>query len=90
LIQELPNAELLKVELQDIDYDRSILYHSVYSQKTATQWLKFVRKFSSLFTIFGLRNRISLWMSKFLRLPIDQSHFNALAQIFVIVKKKKS
>lgn len=87
LINSLPNSQLIKIELQDNDYKRNHLYHSVYTQKNAYIGVNFARKFSSIFKALGIRNFIQKGFCHLFRLPIDQSHDNALAQIFVIVKK---
>lgn len=87
LVQKLPQSQLHKIELQDMDYDRSIQFHSVYSRETAHRLLNFIRKFSSVFKAFGIRTQVADFLSKLLRVPIDQSHKESLAQIFVIVKK---
>ena len=87
LIKTLPNHQLITIELQDHDYKRKNLYHSVYSRNTAYQLMQFSRKLSSVFTLFGLRNWINNTLHKLLRLPIDQTHSKALAQIFVIIQK---
>ncbi|MEN4054237.1 methyltransferase domain-containing protein [Sulfurimonas sp. NWX79] len=87
LVSSLPESTLIKIELQDLDYDRSSLYHSVYSRNTAHFGMNMARKIASAFQIFGIRKQVYLAISHLFRLPIDQSHNNALAQIFVIVKK---
>jgi SAM-dependent methyltransferase len=87
LISALPNGELVKIELQDADYDRSLLFHSVYSRETAFKGINLIRKFSSLFKALGARDLVANCLSKLFRLPMDQSHNDALAQIFIIVKK---
>ena len=87
LINSLPNSMLIKIELQDQDYVRSSLFHSAYSRDFAYKAINALRKFSSLFKLFGIRGIIYNKLSHYIRLPIDQSHNNALAQIFVIVKK---
>ncbi len=87
LVKDLPNSNVIKIELQDHDYKRNSLYHSVYSRGTAYKFMNIARKFSSLFGIFGIRNTVYNILSHCLRLPVDQSHNEALAQIFVIVKK---
>ena len=88
LINGLPNGELLKIEIQDCDYNRNYLYHSVYKIEMAKKLMNIVRRFSSFFKVFGIRKSIYNLLAHCLRLPMDQSHNNALAQIFVIVKKK--
>jgi SAM-dependent methyltransferase len=87
LVTSLPESELIKIEVQDTDYDKSIQFHSVYSRDTAYNLINFVRKFSSIFQALGIRDFVASSLSKLFRLPIDQSHNDALAQIFVIVKK---
>jgi len=87
LVNKLPNSKLIKIELQDMDYKRNLLHHSVYTRDTAYKAINWSRKFSSLFKAFGMRDTIDLAICKLFRLPIDQSHHNALAQIFVILQK---
>ena len=87
LVNDLPNSQLLKIETQDNDYNRSFLYHSVYTREHAYKGVNIARKFSSLFKAFGMREHVYNGICHIFRLPIDQSHNDALAQIFVIVKK---
>ncbi len=87
IVNKLPNSKLIKIELQDTDYKRSLLHHSVYTRTTAYKAINWSRKFSSLFKAFGLRDTINQAICKLFKLPIDQSHHNALAQIFVILQK---
>jgi len=87
LVHSLPNSQLIKIELQDNDLKRSSIYHSVYTRETAYKGVNLARKFSSVFQAFGIREIIYKSLCHIFRLPIDQSHDNALAQIFVIVKK---
>jgi len=87
LVQALPNSELLKIELQDNDYKRNLLHHGVYSREKAFKYNNIIRRFSSIFKIFGIRDSMSKYLSQFFKLPIDQSHDDALAQIFILVKK---
>ncbi len=87
LVQKLPDSKLLKIELQDTGYKRSTLYHSVYSRDTAYTLMKIIRRFSSLFKMFGIRSFVYNCLSNLLRLPIDQTHDDSLAQIYIIAKK---
>ncbi len=87
LVKTLPNSRLLKIELQDLGYDRSSLFHSVYSRETAKKGVNIARKVSSIFKAFGIRDKVYLFLAHLFRLPIDQTHNNALAQVFVIVQK---
>lgn len=87
LVKTLPESELIKIELQDNDYKRKSLYHSVYTRKVAYKCVNIARKFSSMFKAFGIRDIVYNTICHIFRLPMDQSHDNALAQIFVIVKK---
>lgn len=87
LIQKLDKHELIQIEVQDWNFKRSHLYHSVYSRDTAFRLMQILRKFSSVFKIIGLRNYIYKILAHSLRLPMDQTHNNSLAQIFICVKK---
>jgi len=87
LVKTLDSSELIKVELQDTGFKRSHLYHSVYSRDNAYRYMNIVRKFSSIFKIFGLRKSVNNGLSHCLRLPMDQTHNDALAQIYIIIKK---
>ncbi|MDQ7059601.1 MAG: methyltransferase domain-containing protein [Sulfurimonas sp.] len=87
LVHSLDNHKLIKIELQDLGYKRSSLYHSVYKRDTAYTLVNIARKFSSLFKAFGIRDNIYRGICHTLRLPIEQGHNNAQAQIFIIIKK---
>lgn len=87
LVHSLPNSKLIKIELQDNDYKRDSLYHSVYSREAAYKGVNLARKFSSIFKALGIRDTVYNTLCHIFRLPMDQSHNDALAQIFVIVKK---
>jgi SAM-dependent methyltransferase len=87
LVNQLENSQLIKIELNDEGYDRSLLFHSVYSRDTAYKGMNIVRRISSLFKGLGARDSVNNFLSKLFRLPIDQTHTEALAQILVIIKK---
>lgn len=87
LITYLRDAQLLKIELQDNDYKRNNLYHSVYSRENAYRGMSIVRKISSLFKVFGIRKSVNKFLCQVFRLPIDQTNDEATAQISVIIKK---
>jgi len=87
LVESLESSKLIKIELQDNGYDRSLLYHSVYTRETAYKLVNIIRRTSSLFKIFGIRNLVTKQLSKLLRTPIDQTHYEALVQNFVIIQK---
>jgi len=89
LVNSLPNAKLVKIELHDLNFDRSALYHSVYKRDTAFSAINFLRKFSSIFKALGLRDLVFRAFAKLFRLPIEQGHNHALVQIFTIVQKTK-
>lgn len=90
LVRNLPNAELMKIELQDLSFNRSALYHSFYNRDTAYKALNIIRRFSSIFIASGIRDNIQRGLCHLFRLPFEQSHNEALMQIFVIVKKIES
>jgi SAM-dependent methyltransferase len=87
---ELINAEIVNVELQDLNYSYRLLFpNGKPNRGTRPNWL-------NLF--FGILRRIPLmrWVHDYLLqqsvrfgYPIDQTIGDALAQIQIIVKKKK-
>ena len=84
LIKSLGDSQLVKAELQDKGYDRSLHNHSRYSQKAAFKLRRTVKRLSRITRLFGLTQ---LRLSKWLHLPIDQTSGEAVAQIQVIVRK---
>lgn len=88
LIKKLNNHYLLKINLQDAEYKRSLMNHSLYSRNFAKTGLKIVRNLTSIFKLTGFREQIYAVLVRLSRLPIDQTAGEALAQIEVIVQKK--
>lgn len=87
LVKYLSNSMLIKIELQDVHYQRTYNYHSVYSRSGAYFGMNLARKISSFFKIFGIRKTVNKILCHTFRLPIDQTNDTAVAQILVIVKK---
>lgn len=87
LINSIDNCEIVKMQMQDNNYDRSKLHHGVYSRKTAIIGTKIIRKLSNLFTILRLRKQVRAFLLDVFQLPINQTTDNAMAQIFTVIKK---
>lgn len=87
LVNRLDGCEVVKVEQQDNNYNRSLLHHGVYSRKGALLGIKIMRKISNLFSILKLRKKVRFLLLYLFRLPINQTTDNATAQIFLTLKK---
>jgi len=86
LVNSLENAILLKIQLQDNNYDRRMQNHSFYPRKLALIGSEVRKKMIYFFKKIGITLKLYFFSSLF-RLPIDQTLGNSLAQIEVIIKK---
>jgi SAM-dependent methyltransferase len=84
LAESLDGGSVVKVELQDKSYDRSLLYHSVYARATGFRLMRLVKRVSRLTCIVGLTRRV---LSRLFHVPFDQTAGEAMAQIEFIVRK---
>lgn len=84
LVKGLKNGSLVKIQLQDRGYNRSLLNHARYSREVARVGGKLTRKFARFSKMFGLSED---FLRNLFGLPIDQTPGDAVAQIEVIVKK---
>jgi len=87
LLESISGYETIRLETQDDGYQRNILHHSNYSRNRALFLMNLTRRFSSFFKAFGIRNWLNKNLNIILRLPIDQTQSDALAQILIILKK---
>ena len=87
LVRSLPNSEIIKLELQDNGYDRSIAFFGRIKSNV------FIKRFLHLhkrLEKFGIKLK-SLEEIKNMLMPVDQTcETGALAQIMVIIKKVSS
>lgn len=87
LVNSVKNCEILKAELQSDGYNIGKLHHGVYSRKTAVLGIKIMRKISNLFSIIRLRKQVRSLLLDIFQLPINQTTDEAMAQIFLVIKK---
>lgn len=84
LSELLDGARLISLRVQDQNYSRRLQHHSCYSLAVARRGRWFTRKLGKLLGWTGLtQNRLCHW----LRLPVDQTGGEAVAQIQFILKK---
>lgn len=91
LLEALPNAELVSLELQDQGYDRSL--QSMYPPRPIKPrgWrMRLVRSIAKRLPFVGLdaARRIDRYLLVTNGLPIDQTRWGALAQIQAVVRKR--
>lgn len=86
LMKQLPNADIISIKRCDHGYDRRYLHSFVYPNglgRLLARCLGFAIKRSARFARFGRS------VAMFLRIPIDQTQGDTLAQIQAIVRKKE-
>jgi SAM-dependent methyltransferase len=86
LARQLDGAEVVAIELQDAGYDRSLLVHAPYPAAVARLAHRARHRLSGFARRAGIPfngRRIFQW----LRLPVDQTMEDAVAQIQVVVRK---
>lgn len=86
LVKTLPGAQLISVQLQDLDYNRKYVHHAAYPRETARQALRVIRRIRYFLEKIGIKSELT-GLKDFLRLPIDQTAWQAMAQIQVVIKK---
>ena len=91
LANSLENAFIISAEIQDLNYDYDLLgkrlgktSRKIYKWRYSKNFLK--RKFSELSYQF-LRNNFWIKSKKKSGLPVDQTAWNALAQIQIVIQK---
>lgn len=87
LANSLEGAELISIQLQDVNYDRRLLNHARYSRNISRF---FVRNQHSVAKRLG-RSSVGAKLNSIFdvfRFPIDQTSGDAVAQIQTIVRKK--
>lgn len=91
LAQELPNSLIISAEVQDLNYDYSLLGKKLDSfSRKIYKWRRSKNKLKKLFSesIYDFLHDY-YWVKSNNKsgIPIDQTSWNALAQIQVIIKK---
>lgn len=88
LVHVLPFATLLNIQLQDLGYNRRWLNHGCYSHPAAKRGLRLIRRIRYFLGLVGIRSELT-GLKNFFRLPVDQTAWQAMAQIQMIIKKDK-
>lgn len=87
LANSLEDAELINIQLQDVNYDRRLLHHARYSRSIGrfiAQTRHSATKRLGKLGVGAKRN----FLSNVFRFPIDQTSGDAVAQIQTIVRRK--
>jgi SAM-dependent methyltransferase len=88
LMKQLPESDVVSIKLCDVGYDRRFLQSGVYPRWLA-EWLArhfgFAIKIGTRFKVA----RLGKFLAWVLRVPIDQTQQDALAQIQAIVRKRR-
>lgn len=90
LVQALPNADLISLELQDHGYDRTLQSTFPPRPMKPRGWpMKLGRSLAKRIPFFGadLALRIDRYLLLTKGIPIDQTRLGALAQIQVVLRK---
>ncbi|MEG1718187.1 MAG: methyltransferase domain-containing protein [Bacteroidales bacterium] len=89
MVNQLDNVELIKIELQDLNYDRSELYWGKPSKNIILKFLFFLYRPIHRFR-FMKQTGIDRFFRKFRFVVLDQySYENRVGQIFCVCKKSK-
>lgn len=87
LINSLDQGELVSIQLHDLNYDRRLMHHAVYSRNVARFCTRLHNSIIKRLKKLGLKTNIN-FLSRIFKYPVDQTRDQAMAQIQAIVKKR--
>ena len=86
LVENLPESEVVSIRLQDVGFDRRLSQGAIYPRLIARILARAYRLSISIARKIGLGNLVKE-AARILRIPVDQTQFQAVAQIQAIVRK---
>jgi SAM-dependent methyltransferase len=92
LVLSLPNVKLISIQTQDLNYDYSLQVNQSYRPFNGEPfWFRLLRKmltqFANRFYEKQLKAKFEKFSNKHYNYPIDQTLYEALAQIQVVAQK---